>query len=75
MKLLTLAAASCACAAFIGGTVVAQTMEPVPNPPEKPHMAMHHMKGHHHMARHHMAKHHAARAAAAKADDTAAAPK
>jgi hypothetical protein len=75
MKLLTLAAASCACAAFIGGTVVAQTMEPIPNPPEKPHMAMHHWKGHHHMAKHHRAMHHAAKAAAAKADDTAAAPK
>jgi hypothetical protein len=75
MKLLTLAAASCACAAFIGGTVVAQTMEPIPNPPEKPHMATHHWKGHHHMAKHHRAMRHAAKAAAAKADDTAAAPK
>lgn len=42
------------------GTALAQqgTMQPIPNPPEKPAMAKHHGKTHHmkHHAKHHMAK-------------------
>lgn len=69
MKISTLAAATIAATALIGGSVFAQdaapaaTMQPVPNPPEaaKP---MHH-GGHHH--KHHRKHHHAKAMAASTA--------
>ncbi|HEY1561755.1 MAG TPA: hypothetical protein VGF71_12840 [Caulobacteraceae bacterium] len=60
MKLPGIAVATLAITALVGGTAVAQvTMQPVPNPPEKP-MAMGHHHGHHHHmpAHHHHMRHH-----------------
>ncbi|HEY5106343.1 MAG TPA: hypothetical protein VII73_06150 [Caulobacteraceae bacterium] len=58
MKLLTLAAASLVGAVFIGGTLAAQTMEPVANPADSGHHMMDHHMRHHHMRHHHMMHHH-----------------
>ena len=52
--------AACAAALALPALAVAQTMEPIANPPAKAHhMGMHHM-GKHHMGMHHhgMGKHH-----------------
>jgi len=61
MKSLYLVAAFAAALAL--PTVAAAQMQPIPNPPEKPHHMMKHghhhmMKGHHHMMKHHMKHHH-----------------
>ena len=58
MKLPGIAVATLAIAALVGGTAVAQvTMQPVPNPPEKPMATMHHHH-HVHVHHHHHVRHH-----------------
>lgn len=61
MKITTVLAAFGA-GAFIATSAVAQTMQPIPNPPENehPHHVVHHHVIHHHRVVHHV--HHMANA-------------
>ena len=61
MKLPGIAVTALAITALVGGTAVAQvTMQPIPNPPEKPMAMGHHGHHHgkHHGRHHHMRGHH-----------------
>ncbi|MBV8594380.1 MAG: hypothetical protein JOZ27_08785 [Caulobacteraceae bacterium] len=75
MKLTALAVAALALTA--GSAFAQATMQPIPNPPDKPamgHMGNHHMRMHH-MKKHHMHHHMAKDAAAAPAAADTSPPK